>query len=336
MSSPHVAVLMGGVSSEHEVSLRSGAKVIHALDQNHYQATPITIEKGGYWRCDGRPLRACDGLAYLDDHNVDCVFLALHGPFDEDGRIQGALDLMRIPYVGCGHAASAIAMDKVRTKAIAQHAGVRVAPHLVIRKSAWLASPDTWTARIAEELDFPCVAKDPCEGSSLHMAIPQNAGELRDAIDEIFRHSSWLMVECYLKGPEVTCGVLDVEPGQPPIALPVTEIRPVSAAFFDYAAKYTPGATEEITPAPISCDATQKVQAMAVRVHEAVGCRGLSRSDMILVDDDPIFIEINTIPGMTETSLYPQAAAAYGLSFPELVHRLVQRALADHRQPATA
>lgn len=335
MSKIHVAVLMGGVSSEHDVSLRSGAKVLAALAER-YRTTAIVINKDGTWQCDDRQVRMCDGLAYLADSGVDCVFPALHGPFDEDGRLQGALDLMRIPYIGCGHMASAIAMDKVRTKAVAQQAGVKVARQILVRKAEWDADPAMWVERIAAELGFPCVAKDPCEGSSLHMAIPQDAAALQDAVHEIFRHSPRLMVELFLKGRELTCGVLDVNPGKPPVALPVTEIKPVSAAFFDYTAKYTPGATEEITPAPISESATRKAQELAVRVHEAVGCRGLSRSDMILVNDEPIFIEINTIPGMTETSLYPQAAAAYGLSFPELVHRLVQRALADSGQPARA
>lgn len=336
MSKIHVAVLMGGVSSEHDVSLRSGAKVVEALDPRHYRVSPITIRKDGTWICDGRALDVCEGLAFLKNERVDCAFLALHGPFGEDGRIQGTLDLLGIPYIGSGCGASAIAMDKVRTKALAEHAGISVAPQRVIRRPEWRADPAAWTSRVADELGFPCVVKDPCQGSSLHMAIPAGADAFRDAMNQLFGHTAWLMIERYLEGRELTCGVLDVEPGKPAVALPVTEIRPVTAAFFDYVAKYTPGATQEITPAPISESATRKVQAMAVRVHEAVGCRGLSRSDMILVGDEPIFIEINTIPGMTETSLYPQAAAGYGLSFSELVHRLVQRALADRRQPDTA
>ena len=334
MSKIHVAVLMGGVSSEHEVSLRSGAKVVEALDPERYQVTPIVIEKDGAWRCDGHAVGVCEGLAFLRDREVDCAFLALHGPFGEDGRIQGALDLMDIPYIGSGCGASAIAMDKVRTKALVEHAGVKVAPQLVIRREQWQADPEAWVARVTEKLGFPCVVKDPCQGSSLHMAIPADVSAFREALVPIFRDTHWLMVERFLEGPEVTCGVLDVEAGNAPIALPVTEIRPVTAACFDSVAKYTPGATEELTPAPISEPARCKVQAMAVCAHETVGCRGLSRSDMILVDDEPIFIEINTIPGMTETSLYPQAAAVHRLSFADVVRLLIERALADRGQAA--
>jgi D-alanine-D-alanine ligase len=288
------------------------------------------------WHHAGRTFSAVDGLRELCESRVDCVFLALHGPFGEDGRIQGTLDLLGIPYTGSGCGASAIAMDKVRTKALAEHAGVKVAPQYVIRKPEWLAGTEGWIARVTETFGYPCVVKDPCQGSSLHMAIPADASGFRDAVNQIFQVTSWLMVEKYLTGPEVTCGVLDVEAGRPAIAMPVTEIRPVTAAFFDYVAKYTPGATQEITPARISDSATAKVQAMALRVHEAVGCRGLSRSDMILVDDEPIFIEINTIPGMTETSLFPQAAAVYGLSFAQVVERLVDRAMAGRPQPVSA
>jgi D-alanine-D-alanine ligase len=331
-----VAVVMGGVSSEHEVSLRSGAKVVGSLDPSVYDVEPITIRKDGTWMCAGRVVSAGKGLLFLREQRVDCVFLALHGPFGEDGRMQGTLDLLGIPYTGSGCGASAIAMDKVRTKALAEHAGVRVAPQLLIRRHEWAADADSWVERVTTRLGFPCVVKDPYQGSSLHMAIPGDAAALRGALDSIFEVSGWLMVEQYLKGREFTCGVLDVDAAAPAVAMPVTEIRPVSAAFFDYVAKYTPGATEEITPARIPDAITQKIQAMALRVHEAVGCRGLSRSDMILVGDDPVFIEINTIPGMTETSLFPQAAAVYGLSFADVVRLLIQRALAGRPAAVSA
>jgi D-alanine-D-alanine ligase len=336
MSKVRVAVLMGGVSSEHEVSLRSGAKVVGALDRNVYEAVPMTIGKDGRWAYDGHVVDPFEGLCFLRDQKIDCVFIALHGPFGEDGRIQGALDLLGVPYVGSGCGASALAMDKVRCKALVEHGGVRVARQLVIRRQEWQAAPGRWAKVVESELGYPCVVKEPCQGSSLHMAIPGAAAAFGEAVSTLFETASWLMVEQYLRGPEVTCGVLDVAPGKAPVALPVTEIRPVTAAYFDYVAKYTPGATTELTPAPISEPATRKVQAMAVRVHEIVGCRGLSRSDMILVDDEPIFIEVNTIPGFTETSLYPQAAAAYGLSFGDLVGMLVRSAVGVHEYDRVA
>jgi D-alanine-D-alanine ligase len=158
------------------------------------------------------------------------------------------------------------------------------------------------------------------------MAIPKDEAECRQALPELFELDTLVMAEEFIAGPEVTCGVLDVEVAGPR-ALPVTEIRPVSSEFFDYHAKYTPGACREITPAEISEEAARRVQAVAVRVHEVIGCRGFSRSDMILVDDEPVWLEVNTIPGMTETSLLPQAAALVGVSLGDLVGMLVESAV---------
>jgi len=259
------------------------------------------------------------------------VFIALHGRYGEDGRIQGLLDLAGIPYTGSGHAASAIAMDKVRSKAVVAQAGVRVARQLVFN-DAEVPDPAAAARRVEAELGFPCVMKSPCQGSSLGMAIPKSAAECAAAFPSLFGFDSVVMVEQFVSGPELTCGVLDVE-ASGPRALPVTEIRPVTSEYFDYQAKYTPGATREITPAEISEEATRRVQETAVRVHRLVGCSGFSRSDMILVGDEPVWLEVNTIPGMTETSLFPQAAAAVGISLGTLVGMLVESALekAGHR-----
>lgn len=327
MGKMKVAVLMGGVSSEHDISLRSGAMVAGNLDRQTYEPVPVVITKTGLWKIlDIRPCGILDALTHLQQIGVGCVFIALHGPHGEDGRIQGLFDTIGMPYTGSGCGASALAIDKIRSKAIARNAGIPVARDLVVTRAQWDANPEDLLKRVHTELGFPCVLKSPCQGSSIGMAIPRELPEFRDALLNVFAFDDTILIEEFLDGLEVTCGVLDATPGEAPQALPVTEIRPVNAAFFDYSAKYTPGATEEITPARLAPEITASIQDIAVRVHVEIGCRGLSRSDMILVRDRPVWIEVNTIPGMTETSLFPQAAAAAGIAFPELLDRLIRGA----------
>lgn len=332
MAKHKVAVVMGGVSSEHEVSLRSGAMVAGNLDREFYDAIPIIITPEGKWKIfNERPCHISDALSRIHELALDCIFIALHGPYGEDGRIQGLFDMLAIPYVGSGCGASALAIDKIRSKAVVAQAGIPVARDIVVTRALWDADHETVLKRVHTELGFPCVLKSPCQGSSLGMAIPREIREFRDALLNVFAFDDTVLIEQYLKGVEVTCSVLDATPGAPPEALPVTEICPVTSAYFDYTAKYTPGACQEITPARISPESTRAAQDVAVRVHAAIGCRGLSRSDMILVNDRPVWFEVNTIPGMTETSLFPQAAAAAGIPFPDLLDRLIRGAM---EQPA--
>jgi D-alanine-D-alanine ligase len=241
--------------------------------------------------------------------------------------MQGLLDILGVPYTGSGCAASALSMDKVRAKAVAEHGGILVADHVVFDRPEWDADPGEITQLVANTIRFPCVVKSPTQGSSLGMAMPQTASEFAPAIREVLRFGSTILVEKYLTGLELTCGVLDVGEEGGAYALPVTEIRPVKAKFFDYGAKYTPGATKEITPAQIDDAVRDKVQEISVRAHELMGCRGFSRSDMILCENEVYWLEINTIPGFTETSLLPQMAAAAGMSFTELVGAIVEAAV---------
>ena len=332
MAKTRVAVLMGGISSEHDVSLKTGAMVSGSFDKDRYEIVQVVITRDGRWKFPGESQRSiAEAAAYLKEIGVDCVFLALHGAFGEDGRFQGMFDLLGIPYVGSGCAASAIAIDKVRCKALVEQTGVRVARHVMLTRDEWEADAASALRKVQDGIGIPCVAKQPREGSSLGMGIFRDAKAFEDGILDVFGPVDEVMVEQFLPGTEVTCGVLDIDPAQPPRALPVTEIRPVSSTFFDYTAKYTVGACDEITPAEVSEEATRRVQEVALRVHETVGCWGLSRSDMILDGDEPVWIEVNTLPGMTETSLYPQAAAAIGIPFPELIERFVDAAIAKDR-----
>jgi len=329
MKKTHVAVLMGGVSSEHEVSLKSGAMVAGSLDRERFEITPVVITREGQWKFPGEQLRdVFHAIPLLLTRNGDCVFIALHGPYGEDGRLQGLFDYLKIPYTGPGCAASALAMDKIHSKAVVRQAGVTVAKDLVLHRSDWDADAGTVLKRVESEIGFPCLIKSPCQGSSIGMAIPRDPADFRKSLLNVLAFDDRVLVERFVKGPEITCAVLDVELGKPPRALPLTEICPVDSTFFDYHAKYTPGACKEITPARISPEATERAQQMAVCVHSVIGCSGLSRSDMIMNGDQPVWIEVNTIPGMTETSLFPQAAAAAGISFSALNTMLVENALA--------
>jgi len=324
---------MGGMSSEHEVSMASGRKVVECLDQDAFAVTPVVITRDGRWAFpETQPVGIVDALPELRRREVDCVFVALHGPFGEDGRLQGLLDLLGIPYTCSSCAASALAMDKLRSKAVVRDAGLRTPVDFAFSRADWEADPASVQARVATVVGYPCVVKSPCQGSSVGMAIPTDERAFGDCLPDVFQYGDDVMVEAFLSGTEVTCAVLDVTPGEAPRALPVTEIRPLTASFFDYEAKYTPGATDEITPAEISPELTAQVQDMAVRAHRLIGCGIWSRSDFMIDEEGPAWIEVNTVPGLTHTSLYPQAAAAAGISYGELLTLFVEGAMAYARR----
>jgi D-alanine-D-alanine ligase len=316
-----VAVLMGGPSREHDVSLKSGAQVLAALGD---RGLPVRIERDRRWTIGGEPAstigRAIDRVKEL----AGVAFIALHGPFGEDGTIQGFLDTCGLPYTGSGPAASGLAMDKIRTKRIYAAHGLPTEPSVSIAPYDDRARA---LARIEAELGFPCVVKPACDGSSFGVSFPADRAALEEAVAEHLAKGSEILVERYVRGVELTCGVLEDGAQGRTFALPVTEIVPADRyAFFDYEAKYTPGATREITPARIPDAVRDAVQSIALAAHRALGCRDFSRSDFMLAGERPVILETNTIPGLTETSLLPQAAAAAGIDFPSLIRMLVDNA----------
>lgn len=324
-----VAVFMGGVSTEHEVSLRSGAGVIRALRAMGHTPIPVQIDKNGAWSLDDRvfdePLAAC---AHLKTLCPDCVFIALHGGFGEDGHIQALLDWIDMPYTGSGSMACGLALDKVRAKAVAQSAGVPVSRHVAFDARSWRGDQSEAWRLVRDVVGFPCVIKAPCQGSSVGLAMCPDETQLTGHVEQILPIEGRVMIEQYIAGRELTCAVLDASEDGSLLPLPLTEIRPKHAAWFDYEAKYTPGACDEITPAPVDEDARCRIAELAVLAHEALGCAGWSRSDFILREDGtPVWLELNTVPGLTETSLFPQAAAAAGISYELLVDLFVRDAI---------
>jgi D-alanine-D-alanine ligase len=347
-----VAVLMGGTSSEHDVSISSGLQVLAALDRSRYDVVPVHLQRDGRWLVGTQPpppsLQAGEnggapesasgaitttphgsaGLESLSSGGaVDVAFIALHGKGGEDGTIQGLLTLLGIPFTGSGVLASALAMDKVRAKDVFAAHGIPVARSAVVTRREVARDRAAVLARILREPGLPCVVKPVAGGSSVATHLVARAEDLAPALDDALGEDARALVEERLVGTEVTCAVLGGGPHEDPLALPVTEICPKSGAFFDYRAKYTKGESEDITPARIPEDLTRRVQELAVRAHEALGCEGMSRTDFILRDGVPHALETNTIPGLTPLSLLPQAAAAAGMSFAQLLDRVITSAM---------
>jgi len=302
-----VAVLCGGPSAEHEVSLASGRNVFEALDRSKFAPGLIIWEKGQ--RFPGRA---------ADFSDFDVVFLALHGPFGEDGRVQAFLDLLSVPYTGSGMAASALGMDKIASKRIFQAEGIPTPEFVAV------SSVSGATAREMAACGFPCVVKPSSQGSSMGVSIVRRRSQLDRALNEALKFDGRALIERYVRGREFSVGLLG---NSEPVALPPIEIVPKNE-FFDYEAKYTPDVAEEIVPARLDSRMTRKMQRLAVKVYQALGCRGLGRVDMLLGEDSKVYVlEMNTIPGMTENSLLPKEAKAAGIEFPELLEMIISFAL---------
>ena len=303
MKQLRVALIAGGISGEREISMKSGDAVQKALDPETYEVR----------RYDPR-----DDLGLLLENrgNTDLALILLHGRYGEDGSMQGLLDLLGLPYVGSGILGSAMAMNKRIAKSVFTMEGLLVAEDVLLYRGEPYSVDE-----IMDRLGRSTVVKPASEGSSIGVTIGHSKEELHKGIETAFQHDREILVEKFLDGTELTCCVLGNKSLE---ALPVIEIVPNSKfTFFDYQAKYTPGATSEICPARISAAQTQEVQSLAMRAHRALQCRDWSRTDMILCEGKIYVLETNTIPGMTETSLVPLAARTAGMTFPQLVDRLV-------------
>jgi D-alanine-D-alanine ligase len=315
MEKKTIALIYGGISSEREVSLNSGKQVYDALDKERYDI--LTYDP----KMDIQQLVS-------DAEKIDCALIILHGPYGEDGTVQGLLDLLDIPYQGAGVLGSAVAMNKLLSKHLYENVGLQVPPYRVVRRGETVD-----VKRIVSSLGLPVVVKPVETGSSVGMTIVREEVSLADAVEEALRYCDTAMIEGYIGGTEITCGVIGNEVLE---ALPLIEIIPGDQyEFFDYEAKYQAGATEEICPARIDESLTKKAQECALKAHKALYCKGYSRTDMILKDNVFHVLETNTIPGMTATSLFPQSAQAAGMSFGSLLDRLIELGIAARRRQNT-
>jgi D-alanine-D-alanine ligase len=335
MKKIRVAVLMGGKSAEHEVSLSSGREVIKNLDPKKYETIPLVISRDGKrWQLANKELLLKEkkhelkfarelvpleiGLPQnLQQKKIDVVFIAMHGPFGEDGTIQGMLELTGLPYTGSKVLASALGMNKIMSKKIWKNEKIPVIPYFVLDKNDKIDS-------VLKKVSFPFIVKPSDQGSSVGVSIIHKKGELEKALNLAFSYSDKVIIEKYIKGKEITCGILG---NNKPISLPLIEIVP-KHEFFDYACKYTPDLCEEIVPARIDKKITRKIQKIALAAYKALGCQGFGRVDMFLGDNGKIYVsEINTIPGLTANSLLPKEAKAAGISFPRLLDKIISYAL---------
>lgn len=307
-----VALLSGGISSEREVSINSGNQVFEALSKTKYDIRRYDP------KTDLKKLVS-------DAEEIDFALLILHGPFGEDGTIQGMLDLLNIPYQGSGVIGSSVAMNKLTSKQLYMQHGLPTPLFVNLRKGE-----DYDGKSIINKLKLPIVVKPVQAGSSVGMSIVKVEKDLDAAIEKAFAVDNNILLEEYIEGTELTCGVLGNDEIE---ALPVIEIIPgEDCEFFDYEAKYVPGKTEEICPARISPEITEEVMKLAIEAHRALVCKGYSRTDFLMRDEKLYILETNTIPGMTATSLLPQSAQEAGYSFSELLDKLIQLGIEEHKK----
>ncbi len=300
-----IGVIAGGVSAEREVSLKSGNAVFSALKGRGYDAVFIDATEG-----------ICETLGR---EGIELAFLALHGGWGEDGSVQGMLEVMGVPYTGSGVLASALAMDKEASKKIFLYHGLRVPPFMVIGAGGRCREAEA--AGILPPFPAPWVVKPSREGSSVGVSVINTRGELKEAVKEALAYGSGVIVESFIEGREIHVGILGGS------VLGGVEVRP-GRRFYDYHSKYTPGMTEYILPPEVDEETMERVRDIAFRAHEALGCRGATRVDLIVDgSDSPCLLEVNTIPGMTETSLLPKIAELAGYDFTSLIEAIILDAL---------
>lgn len=343
-----IALLFGGISGEHIISIRSSYFIFNTIDRDKYQVCPIYIDQSGkFWiptvkdplypdptgKTDSDFLKEFSAQnhitkpstgASLLEHGFLAAFLGLHGGAGEDGRIQGFLDVLGIPHTGSGVLASALAMDKYRANLLFQTIGIPVAPFVDLEKG----KTDARKTVLNLPFDFPIFIKPTLGGSSVNTGMAKTPEEAMLLVDKIFVTEDRVLIQKLITGTEVSIGVLEKKEGgkRIPFALVPTEIRPKSE-FFDFEAKYTKGGSEEITPAPVGEEITKKLQEYTLLCHEILGCKGYSRTDFIISDGVPYVLETNTLPGMTGTSLIPQQAKALGIDMKEVFTWLLSLAL---------
>ncbi|GFR34638.1 D-alanine--D-alanine ligase [Thermobrachium celere] len=291
-----IGVIMGGISTEREVSLKTGMEIVNNLDKSKYEVIPIQIDK------KEELIEKVKG--------IDFAFIALHGHFGEDGTVQGVLETLNIPYSGCGVLSSAVCMDKDMTKRILRFGGLNTADWIVVRDL-------NFDINEVSKIGYPVVVKPNSGGSSVATRIVNNDEELMEAVEEALKYDTEVMIEEYIKGDEITCPILDGK------MLPILAIKPKSA-FFDYTSKYADGGADEFV-VEFEKELQEKIEFMAVKTYELLKCRVYARVDMIIKEGVPYILEVNTLPGMTRNSLFPKSAKAIGINFSQLLDIIIEK-----------
>ncbi|GKU78944.1 D-alanine--D-alanine ligase [Paenibacillus sp. L3-i20] len=302
-----VGVIMGGVSSEREVSLQTGQEIINYLDRNSYEVFPIILN------------HRADLIEQVQQADIDLALLALHGQYGEDGTVQGALETLGIPYTGSGVLASSLCMNKQLTKMLLKAVDVQTPAGL-----CWHGMDD-YAPQAVEQLGYPVIVKPNMGGSSIGVQLVHNEKELLPAVQEAYSIDQSILIESYIEGMELTCSIVDGE------ILPIIGIRSVHSEWFDYKAKYEiDGAEEKVIQLPPIIE--QRVRDAALASYNTLQCKVYARVDMMLYQDVPYVLEVNTLPGMTANSLLPKSAAAAGMTFPQLLDRIIVSSLSVRKQ----
>jgi len=341
-----VGVIFGGRSGEHEVSIASAASIFKHLDRRRYEPVPIRIEKDGRWALGGRiptaisagevlkegageALQTVEPTAAVSRTGVDVIFPVLHGTYGEDGTVQGLLELANVPYVGCGVLGSAVGMDKAVMKTLFAARGLPVCPYLVTRHHEWQRGGDAIRRQVEEQLRYPVFVKPANLGSSVGISKAKSESDLNAAMELALQFDRKVVIEAAVPNArEIECAVLgndDPEASLPGEVLPARE-------FYDYEAKYLDDASKTVIPAPLSEPQTAEIRSMSIEAFKAVEGSGMARVDFLLArESGELFLnEVNTIPGFTTISMYPKMWEATGVSYPELLDRLIQLALERH------
>jgi D-alanine-D-alanine ligase len=354
-----VGLIFGGRSGEHEVSLMSAKGIMSAIDKDKYEVVLIGITKEGHWLASGDPMQALNsgvlarskpaallaepsqrGLMRLEEKEsegaltavrlgqLDVILPILHGPYGEDGTVQGLLELAGIPYVGAGVTASAVGMDKALFKDIMSAHNLPIVPHRVVKRKIWEQKPGEIVAQIETEIGYDCFVKPANLGSSVGISKAYNRAELQAALDEAAQYDRKMIVELAIDAREIEVSVLG---NDEPIASMPGEIVPCNE-FYDYAAKYLDGESELLIPAPIPDHTSELIRRLAVEAYLAIDCAGMARADFLLDrQTGQVYVnEVNTLPGFTPISMYPKLWEASGISYRELIDRLIQLALERH------
>jgi len=313
-----VAVISGGPSTEHEVSVRGAQKVFEALNKDIYDIEHILVDKCGVW----------EKHPQIVANNNDVAFIVMHGTYGEDGTIQRILDSHNISYTGSNAMASALAMNKYLSSAVLRRAGISTPLTFVVTKYEWEWKKQEVFDKIKHYLTYPFVVKPNAQGSSVGVHIVRSRSDLEHAMHEVFKYGNESLIQQFIFGMELSCGVLDHGWEGSEFALLPIEIVPQNSTFFDYSAKYMPMGSEEIVPARVPDYKLREIQRVATLVHRALGARGFSRTDMIMAPDGKLFVlELNSIPGLTQESLLPKSAEASGIPFPKLLDLIIDSAL---------
>lgn len=321
-----IAVLVGGPSLEREVSFVTGKAIFDNLDRKKYTVSLVEMTKEGHFFVTENKVKKVIDFQNKDKNKFDLIFIAMHGTPGEDGTIQGMFEVLKIKYTGPNTLSSALCMNKIYSAQIYFANGLPYPDFINFKKDGWKNSKEKILDDVNKKIGYPAVIKPVDQGSAVGVSVVRNKEELKNTVDKTIKKFPWLIAQKFIKGQEATCGVIEIDGKLFP--LPPTRILPRLGKFYDYKSKYKKGGSTHICPADFSPEVNLAIQDLTLKAHIALGCRGMSRTDIFVGDDKKLYIlETNTIPGMTPTSLFPEAAVKAGINFPKMLDCIIKASL---------